>query len=101
MEKKMEDEKRTKIITNALKYYLGMPLRLEEATSVFRLIQKFKVNYVNLKLTEQEKATVLKALNKHMKRFFRIDATIDVARLIQETSAPVRNSRADEWVLHN
>lgn len=100
MEKKIEDEKKIKIMINALKYYLGMPLRLEEASIVFRLIKK--VRNGDVKFTEPEKTILLKALNRHMKRFFRLDATIDVERLIQEAGGvPACNRLTNKWVLYN
>ena len=102
----MEKNKRkVKIILNALKHYLGKPLRLERAINVFRLIKKFRAGYVNFEISEKEKEILLKVLNNHRKRFFRMDNTFDIAQLVEETqkSIPIntslgKNSLAKKWV---
>ena len=95
-----KNEKKARVILNALKHYLGKSLRLERAIDVLRLIKKFSANYVDFEISEKEKEILLKALNNHQKRFFRMDSTFNITQLIEEIqkSALINTSLGKKWV---
>lgn len=88
------NKRKSRIIGNALKHYLGKPLRLEMAIDVLKLIKKFRAGNVDFEISAKEKEILLNALNNHKKRFFRMDSTFDIGRLIEEAqkNIPINTS---------
>lgn len=72
-------------MTNALRHYLGKPLRRDKASDVLQLIDKVKgMHYINFKINIKERDILQNALDNYLKRFTRMDSTFDVAQLIEE-----------------
>jgi len=105
----MKLSKRSKIAVNALRHYLGKPLRTDKASDVLQLIEKIKrADNFNLKIDANEKQILQNALNNYLKRFLRMDSAIDVSELIiiiknytpiqvSTSSSPPHGSLGDKW----
>lgn len=96
-----------KITINALKHYLGKPLRADSASDVLELIDKIERADFDSKISVNEKQILQNALDNYLKWFARMDSTPNVKQVIESinnyipvptnTSSSPPDSLGDKW----
>ncbi|MEA2113098.1 MAG: hypothetical protein U9P63_00345 [Patescibacteria group bacterium] len=77
----MEISKRNKIMANALRYYLGKPLRVDRASDVLHLVEK--IERADYKININEKKILQNALGNYLKWFFQRDSAPNVMEVME------------------